>query len=104
VSQTEAACSDDEAEAHIRAVVMHALNSVMQRTNLPPMAVLRIAARSIGSIYREMADAHSGVDPCPCGWRPHRPTEIELLGLALMTACEQCRAADLRRMQIAGTA
>lgn len=94
----------DEAEAHIRATVMNELCEVMHRAGLPPMAVLRLAARSIGTIYREMANAHSGVDPCPCGWRPHPASDIELLGMALMTACEQRRADDLRLMQVAGSA
>jgi hypothetical protein len=94
----------DDAEAHIRATVINELCDVMHRTNLPPMAVLRLAARSIGTIYREMADAHAGIDPCPCGWRPHPATDVELLGMALMTAGEQPRRADLRLMRIAGSA
>ena len=62
------------------------------------MAALRLAARSIGMICREMADAHSGIEPCPCGWQPHPATDVELLGMALLTACEQPRPADLRLM------
>ena len=94
----------DEAEAHIRTTVMNELCEVMHRAGLPPMAVLRLAARSIGMIYREMAEAHSGVDPCPCGWRPHQANDVELLGMALMTACEGSRTDDLRQMRVAGSA
>lgn len=94
----------DEAEAHIRATVMNELCEVMRRAGLSPMAVLRLAARSIGTIYREMAEAHSGMDPCSCGWRPHPASDVELLGMALMTACEQRRAADLRLMRVADNA
>jgi hypothetical protein len=94
----------DEAEARIRATVINELCEVMHKVGLPPMTVLHLAARSIGSIYREMADAHSGIDPCPCGWRPHPATDVEILGMALMTACQQRRSNDLRSMRIAGTA
>ena len=94
----------DEAEGHVRATVMNELCEVMHKCSLPPMAVLRLAARSIGMIYREMADAHSGIEPCSCGWQPHPATDVELLGMALMTACEQHRTVDLRLMRVAGSA
>lgn len=84
--------------------MMNELCEVMHRSDLPPMALLRLAARSIGLIYREMADAHSGVDPCPCGWRPQEASEIDVLVMALLTACERRRGHDLRSMRIAGTA
>ncbi|CAH1662319.1 hypothetical protein [Chelatococcus asaccharovorans] len=93
-----------EAEAHIRATVMNEICEVMHRAGLPPMAVLRLAARSIGTIYREMAEAHSGIDPCPCGWRPSPATDMEVLKSALATACHRRRTDDLRLMQIAGRA
>lgn len=94
----------DEAEARLRAVVMNELSEIMQRTGLPPMSVLRLAVRSVGTIYREMANAHSGPDACTCGWRPHPASDGDLLVLALLTACERSRPNDLRRMQVAGTA
>ncbi|MHA6687224.1 hypothetical protein [Mesorhizobium sp. A556] len=55
-------------------------------------------------IYREMADAHAGLDLCPCAWRPHEASDFEVLGMALMAACERHRVHDLRQMRIAGTA
>lgn len=104
MSKIEVERRHDEAEAHIRATIMNELGEVMQKTGLPPMAVLRLAARSIGTIYREMADAHSGVDPCPCGWNPHEASEIDVLAMALVTACERRQVADLGLMRVAGTA
>lgn len=94
----------DEAEAHIRATVLNELCAVMHRTNLPPMVVLQLAARSVGTIYREMADAHSNAQSCPCGWYPNR-TDVEVLGMALMMACEKrCMADYLLYMRVAGSA
>lgn len=104
VPHIEAERRQAEAEAHIRATVMNEICEVMHRAGLPPMAVLRLAARSIGTIYREMAQAHSGVDACPCGWRPNPKTDMEILSSALAAACERRRAMDLRLMPIAGRA
>ena len=104
MSQAEIERRHEEAEAHIRATVMNELCAVMDRTKLPPMTLLRLAARSIGEIYRDMADAHAGIEPCPCGWRPHRETDIEVLTAALRTACARRAVADLGRMPVAGTA
>lgn len=96
-------CQED-AEAHIRATIMKEFCEVIQKTGLPPMAVMRLAALSLGSIYREVADAHSGCDPCPCGWRPHEGSDIDLLCTALLTACRRRCNDDLRQMRVAGTA
>lgn len=104
MSQMEIERRQDEAEAYIRSVVMKELCTVMEKTHLTPMVVLRLASRSIGSTYREMAEAHSGIDPCPCGWRPNLESDEELLGMALMTACEHQRSAELRTMRVAGNA
>ncbi len=104
MSQTEVERRHDEAEAHIRATVMNEICEIMHRAGLPPMAALRLAARSVGTIYREMAAAHSGIDPCPRGWRPHPATDVEMLGMALMTACEGHKSGDLRLMRAAGNA
>lgn len=104
MSQTEVERRHDEAEAHIRATVMNEICEIMHRAGLPPMAVLRLEARSVGTIYREMAAAHSDIDPCPCGWRPHPATDVEMLGMALMTACEGHKSGDLRLMRAAGNA
>lgn len=104
MSQIEVENRHAEAEAHIRATVMNEICEVMHRAGLPPMVVLRLAARSIGTIYREMAEAHTGIEPCPCGWRPDAASDMEVLRSALVAACDRRRTADLRLMQIAGRA
>ncbi|WEX08227.1 hypothetical protein [Chelativorans sp. AA-79] len=94
----------EEAEAHIRTAMAKEFCHVMDKTGLPPMAVLRLAAQAVGSIYCEAADAHSGPRACPCGWCPHQPSDIEILGMALVTACRMRRAEDLASTPVAGTA
>ena len=94
----------DEAEAHIRATMMKELCEAMGASGLPPLAVLRLAARAIGSIYREMAEAHIGIGACQCGWRPRDAHDAELLTTALLAACRARPHDDLRIMQVAGSA
>ena len=93
----------EQAQAHIRATIMNEFCDMLNKTGLSPMALMRLAAKAVGSVYREVADAHSGPNPCPCGWCPHEG-DVEVLGMALMTACEQRRAHDLQQMRIAGSA
>jgi len=102
-SQSEIERCHEEAEAHMRTMLMHGLCAIMRRTGLPPMAVLRLAARSVGSAYREMADAHCGLEPCACGWCPQQTADLEVLIMALMSAGRP-HLHDLAAMQAAGSA
>lgn len=94
----------EEAEAHLRARVMNEFCATLRRTGLPPMAVLRLAAQAVGSVYREVSDTHSGPDACPCGWYP-RDQDIEVMCMALVAASRATRRrTDLRSMQVVGSA
>lgn len=84
MSQIEIERRHGEAEAHVCATMMNELCEVIQRTNLSPMAVLRLTARSIGTTYREIAEAHAGSDPCPSGWCPQEAPDVEVMGMALI--------------------
>ncbi len=104
MSETEMERRREAAQARIRATIMNEFCEVIRTSGLPPMAVIRLAAQAVGSIYREVADAHSGPHACPCGWCPHENTDAEVLGMALMTACRQRRSHGLHSMQVAGNA
>jgi hypothetical protein len=65
-----AAPTEDEAIPaleQLKKTVRIAFCGVMQSTHLPPMAALSLAAMAIGSLYHEVAAAHQGDSPCPCG-------------------------------------
>ncbi len=94
----------DEAGAHIRATIMNEFCRVMSRSGLPPMAVMRLAAQAVGSVYREVAQTHCGPEACPCNWRPNEQGDIDMLCAALMAAIRYRPVADLRAMQPAGSA
>lgn len=100
------ASSDDRHfyDEELRQAVMTAFCDVLHGSRLPPMAVLRMAAEALGSVYREVSDAHRGDDACPCGWRPNPPSDIALLQAALAMTAQVSPEPDLRRMRIAGRA
>lgn len=101
---TEIERRSEEARAHIRATIMNEFCDVMHKTGLPPMTVMRLAAQAIGSIYREVADVHTGPTACSCGWHPCNGSDMELLSAALKSACQRCGSDDLRQMRVIGNA
>jgi hypothetical protein len=76
---------------------------VMQSTRLPPMAALSLAATAVGLLYLEVAAAHDGDNPCPCGWEPRGAADVEALQTSLALAAKQPRA-DFRAMEVVGSA
>lgn len=94
----------DEAQEHLRITIMNEFCRIMGRSGLPPMAVMRLAARAVGEVYREVADSHSGPNACPCNWRPNERADTDMLCTALMAAIRYRPVADLRTMRIAGSA
>jgi hypothetical protein len=98
--------TDDETIAaleQLKKTVRIAFCGVMQSTRLPPMAALSLAAMAVGSLYLEVAAAHRGNNPCPCGWKPRSAADVEALQTSLALSAEQPRA-DFRAMEIAGNA
>src|SRR5579863_1372928 len=84
------------ARSELRQAVMTAFNNVLQTTHLSPMAVISLAAAAVGSVYKEVADVHSGGNACPCGWQPNRHADVEALQAALATTTEIVSVSDLR--------
>lgn len=92
-----------EVEAHIHAAIMNAFCEMMRRSGLSPIEVMGLTAQAVGTIYREVAEAHSGPDCCPCGWQPHE-IDIGMLCDSLSRAARRDRRQDLRLMRVAGMA
>jgi hypothetical protein len=101
-----AAPSDDETIAaldQLKRSIRMAFCGVMQSTRLPPMAAMSLAATAVGLLYLEVADAHRGNNPCPCGWEPRRAADLEALQTSLALATRQPRA-DFRAIEVVGNA
>ena len=102
-----AAPTDDETIAaldQLKRSVRMAFCGVMQSTRLPPMAAISLAATAVGLLYLEVADAHRGDNPCPCGWEPSGAMDVEALQTSLALATRQHRPADFHAIQVAGSA
>ncbi len=72
---------DDAIQAleQLRLALKIAFATVMQKGGITPLAALNLAASAIGSLYVEVAAAHSGSDRCSCGWEPRGDADIEAL-------------------------
>jgi hypothetical protein len=92
------------ARAELRQAVMTAFNNVLHATHLSPMAVMSLTAAAVGSVYKEVADAHCGGNACPCGWQPNRHADVEVLRAALAMTTEIFSVSDLHVVQAAGRA
>ena len=58
----------DPAYLAIRAAMVASYSATLGNTRMPPLEVLGYIAAAVGSLYREVAAAHTGPQPCPCGW------------------------------------
>lgn len=94
----------EEARAEIRHAVMNAFCGALHGSRLSPMAVLELAAEGVGSVYREVADAHLGDHPCPCGWHPSLQEDLAALKASLALAAAPPPGIDLARVEVAGRA
>jgi hypothetical protein len=76
---------------------------IMQSTRLPPMVAMSLAATAVGLLYVEVAAAHRGDDPCPCGWEPRSAADLEALQASLALAAKPPRP-DFRAAEVMGNA
>ncbi|QEL24017.1 hypothetical protein FQV39_16620 [Bosea sp. F3-2] len=94
----------EAARAEIRQAVLTAFCAALHDTRLPPLALIELAAHAVGSVYREVADAHCGDQPCPCGWRPRLQADLEALQAALALSAASTPQPDLAGMAVLGRA
>jgi len=72
--------------AAVRAALMASYSGALATTRLSPLEALECMAAALGSLYREVADAHIDPQGCHCGWQPHAVLD--------MVALEQAMAAN----------
>ncbi|NEU14200.1 hypothetical protein G3T14_18995 [Methylobacterium sp. BTF04] len=97
---TETCTAEDALDEALRRAFWQSLN----RTPLPAMHALEVAARTIGTLYRQVAQAHEGPNGCRCGWEPDPDCDLIVLEANLAAALLQPPQSDLARMQPAGRA
>lgn len=94
----------ETARAEIRQAVLTAFCAALHDTRLPPLTLIELAAQAVGSVYREVADAHCGDQPCPCGWCPCLAADLEALQAALALSAAPASQPDLAGMAVLGRA
>ncbi|MBD8908569.1 hypothetical protein [Methylorubrum zatmanii] len=98
----------DAAERQAQGAMERALTvafwQAMQREPMHVMAALEAAVRTVGTLYRQVADAHGPNGHCTCGWEPDPETDLIVLE-AMLAAAVACPAhKDLADMVPAGRA
>jgi len=98
---------EDEAIAaleQLKKTVRIAFCAVMQSTRPPPMAAISLAATAVGLLYHDVAAAHRGSSPCPCGWEPLGAVDVDALKPSFALAANEQPHAGFRAVEVAGNA
>jgi hypothetical protein len=78
---------DDVSEAAARGAVLTAYSGLMASIDLSPLDALELLAGALGSVYNEIAQAHSWPPVCGCGWTPNGILDVLVLQRALTANC-----------------
>jgi hypothetical protein len=103
INQDCKVCGGLDIELELGNSLMASFCRALESSNLPPMQVLQMMARSLGGIYREVSIEHQK-GTCPCGWCPNGLEDLELIHRAISVGVTRSRQADLRTMAVAGRA
>lgn len=90
-------------QADLDRTLMTTFCRVLDGSRLPPMAVMRMMAEALGSVYRQVAAAHRD-QSCPCGWQPTSERDIEAMQAAVGDAATAKPVVNLELMETIGRA
>lgn len=76
----------------------------LQREPMHVMAALEAAARTVGTLYRQVAAAHGPDGHCTCGWEPDPEADLIVLEAMLAAALSHPARHDLADMVPVGRA
>ena len=76
----------------------------LQREPMHVMAALEAAARTVGTLYRQVAAAHGPDGHCTCGWEPDPEADLIVLEAMLAAALSHPTRHDLADMVPVGRA
>jgi hypothetical protein len=95
---------DERHQAALEQALIRAFWQSIGRHPLPVMTALETAARVVGTLYGQVAQAHEGPGGCRCGWMPDPDCDLIVLEANLAAALLQLAPPSLARMQVAGQA
>ncbi|NGM33136.1 hypothetical protein G4G93_04190 [Methylobacterium sp. DB0501] len=97
-----------ETEARSQAALERALTlafwDALERGPLPPMAALEAAARTVGTLYRQIATLHGPSPRCGCGWNPEPDEDLIRLEAMLAAALVERPRSMLEDLPVQGRA
>jgi hypothetical protein len=96
-------CGGLDLELELANTLMASFCNVLGSSNVSPMQVLEMMARSLGTIYRQVSLEHQK-GKCPCGWCPDGLRDLELIHRAISVGVTRTQQTDLRSMVVAGRA
>lgn len=96
--------SVEAARDELRRSFMTVFCRVLHTSRLPPKTVMALAAATVGSIYKEVADQHRGDKSCLCGWQPNPKADLKALQTALTAMTRTLQLSDLLVLQVVGRA
>lgn len=73
----------DAAFAAVRATLLASYSGTLASSRMSPFEALECLAAALGSIYREVADAHIDPQGCRCGWMPYEGRDVIALQQAI---------------------
>ncbi len=82
--RAEAEAQETRRQEALEQALTLAFWDALERGPMPPMAALEAAARTVGTLYRQIASLHGPAPRCGCGWQPE-PDE-DLIRLEAMLA------------------
>ncbi|SFV15624.1 hypothetical protein SAMN02799631_06169 [Methylobacterium sp. 174MFSha1.1] len=98
----------EDAEARGQAALEQALTlafwDALERGPLPPMAALEAAARTVGTLYRQIASLHGPTPRCGCGWQPEPDEDLIRLEAMLAAALIERSRPSLADLPVQGRA
>lgn len=92
------------AQALLERMITRAFWQVMRQQPMPVMAALEAAAKTIGTLYRDIAVAHATPEACGCGFRPDAQADLMVLEAMLSAAARPVPTVDLATLPAAGRA
>ena len=97
-------CEEARGQAALEQALTRAFWHGLDGQSLSVRAALKAAARTIGTLYGQIAAAHGGGTAYGCGWVPDPESDLIVLEAHLAAALMKPRIADLARMEAAGRA
>ncbi|AWB24596.1 hypothetical protein DA075_00610 [Methylobacterium currus] len=102
--RTEAEALEARRQDALEQALTLAFWEALERGPMPPMAALEAAARTVGTLYRQIASLHGPAPRCGCGWQPEPDEDLIRLEAMLAAALIERNRPRLADLPVQGRA